>query len=221
MKGTAFMKIVLLGGPGAGKGTQSKIISEKFQISHISTGEILRRAMEDKTEIGIQVEHIMNEGNLVPDQLAIDILKDRIAEKDCERGFVLDGFPRTLKQAELLENVVGEVDKIIYISVPDEYVIRRMSGRYTCPKCGAMYHLEYNRPERDGYCNSCNLELVQREDDRIRTVENRLKVFHELTKPIVDYFKNRDMLVEINGIGEINSITNLIAAAVDRHQQEV
>lgn len=215
------MKIVLLGGPGAGKGTQSKIISEKFQIAHISTGEILRRAMEQQTEIGKQVEHIMNEGNLVPDQLAIDILKDRIAQKDCERGFVLDGFPRTLKQAEILEEVVGKIDKIIYISVPDEYVIKRMSGRYTCPQCEAMYHMEYNRPERSGYCNLCNVELVQREDDRIRTVQNRLRVFHELTKPIVDYFENKNMLVEINGIGEINTITNLIAMAVDQTQQEV
>lgn len=208
------MRLVLLGGPGAGKGTQSKILSEHFKVAHISTGDILRKHMEDKTEIGVEIRDIMDAGDLVADDLVTGLLKARVKEDDCKNGFVLDGYPRTLVQAEILTDVVGEVDKIVFINLADDYVIQRMSGRFSCPNCGAMFHIINNPPKRVGICDNCGTALIQREDDRARTVENRLKVYHELTTPIIDYFRERGCLAEVSGVGEISDITAAITAVL-------
>ena len=202
------MKIVLLGGPGAGKGTQSKILAKHYQVDHISTGDILRGHMRKGTDTGLSIQEKMDSGYLVEDELIIGLLKERVAQ--CEKGFVLDGFPRTILQAEVLEDVVGHVDKIILINVPDAYVIERMSGRYSCIDCGSMYHIKHNPPKQSMICDVCENHLVQRVDDRSCTVENRLKIFHELTEPILDYFRSKDMLIEISGIGSVDDITNAI-----------
>ena len=209
-KGVVFMKIVLLGGPGAGKGTQSKILSKHYQVDHISTGDLLREHMRNKTEIGLAIQDQMDAGHFVPDEMIIELLKERIST--CENGFVLDGFPRTLVQAEVLDEVAGKIDKIVLIDVPDSYVIERMSGRYSCVDCGAMYHTKYNPPNKPMTCDVCEAHLIQRVDDRARTVENRLKIFHDLTKPIIDYFRNKNMLIEVSGVGHIDDITKTIVA---------
>ena len=206
------MKIVLLGGPGAGKGTQSKILAKHYQADHISTGDILRDQMRKETEIGLAISEGMDKGNLIADDLITALLKERVAE--CKHGFVLDGFPRTLVQARVLEEVVGKVDKIVLIDVPDSYVIERMSGRYSCERCGAMFHLKNNPPKKEMTCDICDAHLVQRVDDRARTVEHRLNVFHSQTKPILDYFREKNMLIEVNGLGAIDDITKMIVTAL-------
>jgi len=201
------MKLVLLGPSGAGKGTQAKQLSKIFDIPHISTGDILRGHIARETDIGRQIEHIMDTGKLVPDEIVIELAKERVAEPDCRTGFILDGFPRNLHQAEVLCGMNLGIDRVICIRLDDEVIVKRMSGRFTCPVCGAVYHTEYYPPKEAGVCDSCGSALIQREDDKESTVMNRLKIYHEMTEPIIAFFSGVDLLSEINGLGGAEEIT--------------
>ena len=197
------MKIVMLGAPGAGKGTQAKKIAAKYNIPHVSTGDIFRANIKGGTELGKEAKSYMDAGKLVPDELTVRILLDRVAEEDCRNGYVLDGFPRTIPQAEVLDkelNKAGEkIDYAINVEVPDENIVDRMSGRRGCPKCGASYHIKYIPPKQEGICDSCGTELVLRDDDKPETVKNRLKVYHEQTQPLIDYYSKQGALKEVDG----------------------
>ena len=192
------MKIIMLGAPGAGKGTQAKMIADKYQIPHISTGDIFRSNIKEGTELGKEAKTYMDKGLLVPDELTVKILLDRVAKDDCKNGYVLDGFPRTIPQAEVLDEALAKLnDKIDYaidVDVPDKNIIRRMSGRRACLACGATYHIEHIPPKTEGICDRCGKELVQRDDDKEETVKNRLNVYHEQTQPLIDYYKNQGMI---------------------------
>ena len=204
------MNLILLGAPGAGKGTQAEIISEKLNIPQISTGNILRAAVKNGTECGLQAKSYMDKGALVPDEVVIGILKDRIAEDDCKNGYILDGFPRTIPQAEVLENALNELgDKIdfaVNVDVPDENIVRRMSGRRACLKCGATYHIEHIPPKQEGICDTCGSELVLRDDDKPETVQNRLKVYHEQTQPLIDFYTERKVLKTVDGTKDMKEV---------------
>lgn len=201
------MKLVLIGAPGAGKGTQAKKISKHFDIAHISTGDLLREEIQTGSELGKKVTDIMNSGGLVPDNIVTAILAERIKKDDCKKGYILDGYPRNVSQAEGLTDVVGDIDKVILITANDDVIIERMAGRRGCPKCGQMYHVVYNPPKIEGVCDSCSSELVQRKDDNEETVKNRLSVYHQTTSPIIEYYDNKGILLEINGVGDIEKIT--------------
>jgi len=204
------MKLVLLGPSGAGKGTQAKQLSKVFGIPHISTGDILRGHITRSTEIGQQIEHIMDTGKLVPDAIVIELARERVAETDCVRGFILDGFPRNLYQAEVLCEMALGIDRVICIRLDDEVIIKRMSGRFSCPACGAVYHTEYYPPKVTGICDTCGNELIQREDDKESTVANRLRIYHEMTEPIISFFYEKNILTEVNGLGSAEDITDQI-----------
>ena len=197
------MKIIMLGAPGAGKGTQAKKIAEKYQIPHISTGDIFRANIKGGTELGMKAKTFMDQGMLVPDEITIGMLMDRIGQEDCINGYVLDGFPRTIPQAESLTKALAErgekVDYAINVDVPDENIINRMSGRRACLGCGATYHITFNPPVKEGICDTCGQELVLRDDDKPETVKKRLDVYHQQTQPLIDYYKN----AEVQGIVEI------------------
>lgn len=197
------MKIIMLGAPGAGKGTQAKRIAEKFGIPHISTGDIFRANIKNGTELGKEAKKYMDEGQLVPDELTVRILLDRVKNDDCAKGYVLDGFPRTIPQAEVLDkelDKLGEkVDFAIDVDVPDENIINRMSGRRACLKCGATYHLQYLKPAKEGICDSCGSELVLRDDDKPETVKKRLGVYHEQTQPLIEYYTKAGVLHTVDG----------------------
>ncbi len=197
------MKIVMLGAPGAGKGTQAVNIAKEYGIPHISTGDIFRANIKNQTELGIKAKEYMDKGALVPDEVTIGMLLSRIAESDCENGFVLDGFPRTIPQADALKKALGEqgarIDCAVDIEVPDEVIINRMSGRRACPSCGGTYHIEFNPPKKDGICDSCGSELYQRDDDKPETVLKRLETYHEQTQPLIDYYANEGVLVTVDG----------------------
>ena len=197
------MKIVMLGAPGAGKGTQAKKIAAKYNIPHVSTGDIFRANIKGGTELGKEAKSYMDAGKLVPDELTVRILLDRVSEDDCKNGYVLDGFPRTIPQAEVLDKELdktGEkIDFAINVEVPDENIVDRMSGRRGCPKCGASYHTKYIPPRKEGVCDSCGTELVLRDDDKPETVKNRLKIYHEQTQPLIDYYTKQGVLKEVDG----------------------
>ena len=197
------MKIIMLGAPGAGKGTQAKQIAAKYSIPHISTGDIFRANIKNGTELGKKAKEYMDQGALVPDSLTCDLVMDRIKEKDCENGFVLDGFPRTIPQAEALTNAlnaIGEkMDFAIDVDVPDENIVNRMSGRRACLGCGATYHIVSIPPKQEGICDTCGKELVLRDDDKPETVQKRLTVYHEQTQPLIDYYKNEGILHSVCG----------------------
>ena len=201
------MKLVMMGPSGAGKGTQAKIISKKFNIPHISTGDILRRHIADKTEIGLAIEDTMDTGTLVPDDIVIDLVGKRISMPDCGSGYILDGFPRNLLQARVLRRMDPELEKVVCIQVNDDEIIRRMSGRYSCPDCGAVFHIESYPPKKSGVCDGCGAALVQREDDKAATVANRLKIYHEMTEPIIKFFNDLNLLSNIDGYGGAEHIT--------------
>jgi adenylate kinase len=201
------MKLVLIGCPGAGKGTQAKVLSKHFDIAHISTGDLLREETSNKTELGLKIIDIMNSGQLVSDEIVTTLLKNRIAKDDCKKGFILDGYPRNVSQAEGLEAVVGKIDKVVLISVEDDIIVERMSGRRGCPKCGQMYHTKYNPPKVTGKCDACGEDLIQRKDDNEETVKNRLSVYHSTTAPVVDFYKKQNLVLEVNGVGDINKIS--------------
>nr|WP_294485285.1 adenylate kinase [uncultured Anaerosporobacter sp.] len=197
------MKIIMLGAPGAGKGTQAKKIAEKYKIPHISTGDIFRANIKNGTELGNKAKTYMDQGLLVPDELVVDLVVDRVKQDDCVNGYVLDGFPRTIPQAEALDaalNAIGEtIDYAINVEVPDENIIRRMSGRRACVGCGATYHLVHIPPKTEGICDTCGNELILRDDDKPETVEKRLNVYHDQTQPLIDYYTDKNVLVEVDG----------------------
>ena len=185
------MKLVMLGAPGAGKGTQANMIAEKYGIPHISTGDIFRANIKEGTDLGKEAKSYMDKGELVPDELTVRLLLDRVSKDDCKDGYVLDGFPRTIPQAEVLEKELEKngdrIDKAVNVDVPDENIVNRMSGRRACLKCGATYHIVHIPPRKEGICDNCGSELVQRDDDKEETVKNRLKVYHEQTAPLIEF----------------------------------
>lgn len=197
------MKIIMLGAPGAGKGTQAKQIADKYKIPHISTGDIFRANIKNGTELGKKAKSYMDQGLLVPDELVVDLVVDRVKQDDCANGYVLDGFPRTIPQAEALDNAlsaIGEkIDYAINVEVPDENIVRRMSGRRACVGCGATYHLVHIPPKTEGICDKCGEELILRDDDKPETVQKRLNVYHDQTAPLIDYYTKKDVLVEVDG----------------------
>ena len=197
------MKIIMLGAPGAGKGTQAKMIAEKYGIPHVSTGDIFRANIKNGTELGMEAKKYMDQGQLVPDELTVKILLDRVAQDDCKNGYVLDGFPRTIPQAESLTKALSErgeaVDYAVNVDVPDENIINRMSGRRACINCGATYHIVYNPSKKEGICDTCGQQLVLRDDDKPETVQKRLKVYHEQTQPLIDYYKKQNILKSVDG----------------------
>ncbi len=197
------MKIVMLGAPGAGKGTQAVNIAKEFCIPHISTGDIFRANIKNETELGMKAKSYMDKGALVPDDITIGMLLDRIADKDCKDGFVLDGFPRTIPQAESLKAALSiqdaRIDHAVDIEVPDEVITKRMGGRRSCPKCGGTYHIVFNPPKHEGICDNCQTELVQRADDKPETVAERLRTYHEQTQPLIDFYRQEGVLTEVDG----------------------
>jgi len=210
------MKIVMLGAPGAGKGTQAKQIAAKFSIPHISTGDIFRANIKNNTELGKKAKEFMDQGMLVPDSLTLELIMDRFAQADCANGYVLDGFPRTIPQAEALTKALAEkgenIDFAINVEVPDESIVRRMSGRRACLSCGATYHIKYNPPVKEGICNTCSSELVLRDDDKPETVLKRLSVYHEQTQPLIDYYNREGVLREVDGTKDMNDVFQDILA---------
>ena len=209
------MNLIFLGAPGAGKGTQAEIVSEKFNIPAVSTGNIIREAMKNGTEMGTKAQEFVQKGELVPDDVVIGIIKERLQESDCANGFILDGFPRTIPQAEALDKMGVVIDKVIDIEVPDEKIVTRMSGRRVCPNCGASYHIEYKKPTKDGVCNSCDSELIIRKDDKPEVVLDRLNVYHEQTEPLKDYYAKAGKLVIIEGQEEVKDTTALTLKALE------
>ena len=210
------MKIIMLGAPGAGKGTQAKMIAEKYQIPHVSTGDIFRANIKNGTELGKEAKKYMDQGQLVPDELTVKILLDRVAQADCANGYVLDGFPRTIPQAEVLDEALtklGEkIDFAINVDVPDENIVRRMSGRRACLSCGATYHIEHIPPKKEGICDVCGQPLVLRDDDKPETVLNRLKVYHDQTQPLIDFYSNKGVLQSVDGTMDQKAVFAAIVA---------
>lgn len=209
------MKLILLGAPGAGKGTQAEKIVEKYSIPAISTGNIIRAALKEGTEMGLKAKSYMEAGQLVPDDVVIGIIKDRLAQSDCENGFILDGFPRTIPQAQALEDMGVAIDKVLDIEVPDEKITARMSGRRVCSKCANSYHLLYKKPKQEGICDACGGELVQRKDDAPETVQSRLKEYHEMTEPLKDFYQKLGKLVIVEGQEEVADTTALVFKALE------
>lgn len=209
------MNLILLGAPGAGKGTQAEKIVEKYGIPAVSTGNIIRAALKAGTEMGLKAKSYMEAGQLVPDDVVIGIIKDRLAEKDCENGFILDGFPRTIPQAQALEDMGVQIDKVLDIEVPDEKISARLSGRRVCSKCANSYHILYKQPKVEGVCDACGGELVQRKDDSPETVAARLKEYHEMTEPLKDFYQKLGKLVVVEGQEEVADTTALVFKALE------
>ena len=204
------MKIIMLGAPGAGKGTQAKKIAEKYHIPHISTGDIFRANIKNGTELGMKAKSYMDQGQLVPDDVTIGMLLDRIRQEDCAEGYVLDGFPRTIPQAESLTKALEErgesMDYAINVDVPDQAIVTRMAGRRACLACGATYHIVYNAPKKENVCDVCGEGLVLRDDDKPETVQKRLTVYHDQTKPLIDYYGKAGILVTVDGTQDLNKV---------------
>ena len=204
------MKIVMLGAPGAGKGTQAKMIAAKYDIPHISTGDIFRANIKEGTPLGLEAKSYMDQGKLVPDELTVKILLDRVAKDDCKNGYVLDGFPRTIPQANVLKEALAKqndkIDFAINVDVPDENIVRRMSGRRACVTCGATYHIEHVPPKTEGICDKCGSALILRDDDKPDTVLNRLKVYHDQTQPLIDFYNNEGILKEVDGTIDVKDV---------------
>ena len=209
------MKLILLGAPGAGKGTQAEIISKKLNIPTISTGNILREAIKNGTETGLKAKSFMDAGKLVPDDVIIGIVRERVARDDCANGFILDGFPRTIPQAEALDKMGVRIDRVLEIYVPDEKITARLSGRRVCLKCGATYHTEYKKPKTEGVCDVCGEKLVQRKDDMPETVLDRLKTYHEQTEPLKGYYEKKGILRVVEGQEDVADTTALTFKALE------
>lgn len=209
------LKVVFLGAPGAGKGTQAKMLCEKYGLPHISTGDILRNAVKKGTPLGVQAEVIMDRGDLVPDELVLGIIRERLAEPDCSPGFVLDGFPRTIAQAEGFDSICS-VNCALQIDVPRDILVKRVVRRRTCPQCGSMYHLDYKIPEKDNLCDHCGAALAQRDDDKEEVVESRLAVYEEKTAPLVAYYNGKGVLHRIDGDRDMNLVFAEVTSIVDR-----
>lgn len=210
------MKIIMLGAPGAGKGTQAKMIADKYGVPHISTGDIFRANIKNGTELGMEAKKYMDQGLLVPDELTVRILLDRVAQDDCKNGYVLDGFPRTIPQAEVLDSELTKlgdhIDYAINVDVPDENIVKRMSGRRACLTCGATYHVEHVPPKKEGICDVCGSELVLRDDDKPETVKNRLNVYHEQTQPLIDFYTEKGVLKTVDGTVPMEEVFAAITA---------
>jgi adenylate kinase len=204
------VKIVLLGPPGAGKGTQAKSISNRYSIPHISTGDIFRKNISENTPLGIEAKSYMDNGQLVPDEVTINMVKDRLQQDDCKNGYLLDGFPRTVHQAEALDNFLTgreeSIDTALLIEVPKEFILERMTGRRVCPSCGASYHIKFNPPTNDGKCDLCGSDVIQRKDDTEETVKERLDVYENQTQPLIDFYKNKKQLSVVDGTQAINEV---------------
>ena len=204
------MKIVMLGAPGAGKGTQAKMIAAKYNIPHISTGDIFRANIKNGTELGKKAKTFMDQGMLVPDELTLELIMDRFAQADCANGYVLDGFPRTIPQAEALTKALSDkndkLDFAINVEVPDENIVNRMSGRRACLACGGTYHIKYNPTRKEGICDACGGELVLRDDDKPETVAKRLDVYHSQTQPLIDYYAGQNILKEVDGTKDVAEV---------------
>lgn len=212
------MKIIMLGAPGAGKGTQAKMIADKYSIPHISTGDIFRANIKEGTQLGKKAQGYMDKGELVPDSLVVELVVDRIGQDDCKEGFVLDGFPRTIPQAEsltaALEKINEKMDFAIDIEVPDENIINRMGGRRACVGCGATYHVVNIPSKKEGICDRCGAELILRDDDKPETVKKRLDVYHNQTQPLIDYYKNQNILFEVDGTMQMNQVFDAIIKVI-------
>ena len=210
------MKIIMLGAPGAGKGTQAKMIADKYGVPHISTGDIFRANIKNGTELGMEAKKYMDQGLLVPDELTVRILLDRVAQDDCKNGYALDGFPRTIPQAEVLDSELTKlgdhIDYAINVDVPDENIVKRMSGRRACLTCGATYHIEHVPPKKEGICDVCGSELVLRDDDKPETVKNRLNVYHEQTQPLIDFYTEKGVLKTVDGTVPMEEVFAAITA---------
>ncbi len=210
------MKIIMLGAPGAGKGTQAKMIADKYGVPHISTGDIFRANIKNGTELGMEAKKYMDQGLLVPDELTVRILLDRVAQDDCKNGYVLDGFPRTIPQAEVLDSELTKlgdhIDYAINVDVPDENIVKRMSGRRACLTCGATYHIEHVPPKKEGICDVCGSELVLRDDDKPETVKDRLNVYHEQTQPLIDFYTEKGVLKTVDGTVPMEEVFAAITA---------
>ena len=209
------MKIIFLGAPGAGKGTQAEIVAEKYAIPTISTGNIIRESLKNGTEMGLKAKAFIEAGQLVPDEVVIGIIKERLAKGDCDNGFILDGFPRTIPQAEALDAMGIIIDRVVDIEVPDEAIAERMTGRRVCPDCGASYHIVNKKPEKEGICDSCGAALVQRKDDAPETVADRLKVYHDQTEPLKGYYEKTGKLKIVEGLGSVADITARVLKALE------
>ena len=204
------MKLILLGAPGAGKGTQAEKICEKLSIPTISTGNIIREAMKNGTEMGIKAKAAVEAGQLVSDDVVIGIIKERLAEDDCQNGFILDGFPRTIPQAEALDSMNVSIDAALSLEVSDREIVKRMSGRRVCEKCGASYHTEYKKPKTEGICDGCGAPLIIRKDDEPDTVLDRLDIYHKQTEPLKSYYKNQGKLITVEGQPKVEDTTKLV-----------
>ncbi len=214
------MNLIFLGPPGAGKGTQAKRVVEKYGIPQISTGDMLREAVAMGTELGKKAKEYMDKGELVPDEIVIGIVKERLQQPDCEKGFILDGFPRTIAQAEALDEMLKElnkkIDAVINIVVPEEEVVKRITNRRTCRNCGAVYHLIYAPPKEDNKCDKCGGELYQRDDDKEETVRERYRVYRENTEPLIDYYRKRGVLYDVDGTKDIEGVWKEIEAILEK-----
>lgn len=208
------MKLILMGPPGAGKGTQGEILEKRLGINTISTGYMLRNAIKEGTEVGKLAEKYINEGKLVPDEVIVEIVKQRLSQPDCEKGFILDGFPRTTAQAKALDDAGVEIDKVLLLEVDDEMIVSRLSSRRECSKCGIPYNIVSKKPAVDGICDSCGGELIQRKDDVPETIQNRLNVYHEQTEPIKEFYQAKGILAVAKGEEELSDTTANVAKAL-------
>jgi len=214
------LDLMFLGAPGSGKGTQAKILGERFNLKHIASGDLFRENLKNETELGQLAKSYMERGDLVPDDVTIAMLKERLSRPDVQKGFMLDGFPRTIAQAEALDTMMTAMKRqlaaVLYLNVPDDVIVERLSGRLICRKCQTPFHQKFNPPAQEGVCDACGGELYQRDDDKPETVRARLEVYHAQTEPLVDFYRNKDILLEINGIGSFAEITQRLAAAVQK-----
>jgi len=213
------MDIILLGPPGSGKGTQAQKMVERYHIPQISTGDMLRGAVKEQTPLGVEAKRYMDQGKLVPDEVVVGIVRERLKESDCKGGFILDGFPRTVPQAEALDSTLGEmkreINHVVSIEVPNEELVKRLTGRRTCRSCGAMYHLMFDPPRQEGVCDKCGGELYQRDDDQEETIRARLQVYEEQTTPLIAYYRGKGLLRAIDGVGAIEEIFRNIVQTIE------
>ncbi|MBQ3023331.1 MAG: adenylate kinase [Clostridia bacterium] len=208
------MRLTIMGPPGGGKGTQAEILSEKLSIPHISTGAIIRNAIREKTQLGIVAEGYIEKGQLVPDDLVIDMVSHRLSQKDCENGYILDGFPRTLPQASAMDKIGIKLDAALNLVVADEVIVKRLAGRRECKRCAAPYHIDFNPPKVDGVCDKCGGELITREDDVPETIRQRLDVYHQQTEPLIGFYKEKELLVNVQGRDTIEETTMAVLDAL-------